>query len=76
MGGNTSDLANDPERTDAGVPDAQIYKPSYFFGGKRPVIEKAPEKLEYGHRFMVKISDEGAQEVGSVVLHRHRPGHP
>ena len=70
LGGNASDLANDPERTDAGVPNAQIYKPPYFFGGERPAIEKAPEKLEYGHRFKVKISDEGAQEVGSVVLQR------
>ena len=42
LGGNASDLANDPERTDAGVPVAQIYKPSYFFGGERPAIEKAP----------------------------------
>ena len=49
LGGNASDLANDPERTDAGVPNAQIYKPPYFFGGERPAIEKAPEKLEYGH---------------------------
>ena len=73
LGGNASDLANDPERTDAGVPNAQIYKPPYFFGGERPVIEEAPEKLEYGHRFQVKISDEGAQEVGSVVLHRIGP---
>ena len=75
LGGNASDLANDPERTAAGVPVAQIYKPSYFFGGERPAIDKAPEKLEYGHRFMIKISDEGAQEIGSVVLHRIG-GHP
>jgi hypothetical protein len=73
LGGNSSDLANDPERTDAGVPVAQVYKPSYFFGGERPVIEKAPEKLKYGHHFVIKISDDGAQEVGSVVLHRLGP---
>ena len=73
LGGNASDLANDPERTDAGVPVAQIYKPPYFFGDERPVIEKAPEKLEYGHRFLVKIADEGAPKVGSVVLHRIGP---
>jgi Galactose oxidase-like, Early set domain len=73
LGGNASDLANDPARTDAGVPVAQIYKPAYFFGGERPVIEEAPEKLKYGHHFRVKISDEGAQEIGSVVLHRLGP---
>ena len=73
MGGNATDLANDPERTDAGVPVAQIYRPPYFFGGERPVIEEAPDKLQYGRHFLVEISDEGAQEVGSVVLQRIGP---
>jgi hypothetical protein len=73
LGGNSTDLANDPERTDAGVPVAQIYKPSYLFGGPRPEIEKAPDKLRYGDLFRVSISDEGADEVGSVVLQRIGP---
>jgi Domain of unknown function (DUF1929) len=73
LGGNATDLANDPERTEAGVPVAQIYKPSYFFGGERPVIDKAPDKLRYGDLFRVTISDEGASEVGSVVLQRIGP---
>jgi hypothetical protein len=73
VGGNASDLANDPERTDAGVPVAQIYKPSYFFHGERPAIEKAPDKLQYHSQFLVSISGEGAQEVGSVVLQRIGP---
>jgi hypothetical protein len=73
LGGNATDLANDPERTDAGVPVAQIYKPSYFFGGPRPGIEKAPDELSYGDLFRVTISEEGADEVGSVVLQRMGP---
>ena len=75
LGGNATDLALavDPEATQAGVPNAQIYKPSYFFGGERPVIEEAPDKLQYGKSFRVSISDEGAEEVGSVVLQRIGP---
>jgi Domain of unknown function (DUF1929) len=74
MGGNATDLANDPEQTQAGVPNVQIYKPSYFFtGGERPVIEKAPDKLRYGNKFRVSLSDEGADEIGSVVLQRIGP---
>jgi Domain of unknown function (DUF1929) len=73
MGGNATDLANDPERTDAGVPVAQIYRPSYFFGGARPEIEDAPDKLGYGGTLTVQISDQGADEIGSVVLQRIGP---
>jgi hypothetical protein len=73
MGGNATDLANDPERTDAGVPVAQIYKPPYFFSGERPAIARAPDEISYRDKFRVKISDDGAQEVGSVVLQRIGP---
>jgi Galactose oxidase-like, Early set domain len=73
MGGNATDLANDPARTEAGVPNAQIYKPSYFFGGPRPVIDEAPDKLRYGTKFKISISDEGATKAGSVVLQRIGP---
>lgn len=75
LGGNATDLALavDPEATQAGVPNAQIYRPPYFFGEERPVIEEAPDKLQYGRDFLVEMSDEGAQEVGSVVLQRIGP---
>jgi Domain of unknown function (DUF1929) len=75
LGGNATDLALavDPEATQAGVPNAQIYRPSYFFGGPRPVIDEAPDKLQYRKTFLVSISDEGAREVGSVVLQRIGP---
>ena len=73
MGGNASDLANDPERTDAGVPVAQVYKPSYFFKGRRPAIAWAPNEIGYGGNFRVRISGAGSQNVGSVVLQRIGP---
>jgi Domain of unknown function (DUF1929) len=75
LGGNATDLALavNPEATQAGVPNAQIYKPPYFFGGERPAIEEAPDKLQYGKNFLVSIADEGTQEVGSVVLQRIGP---
>jgi Domain of unknown function (DUF1929) len=73
LGGNATDLANDPERTEAGVPVAQIYKPSYFFGGPRPVLDRAPKKLRYGEMFRIGLSEEGADEIGSVVLQRIGP---
>jgi hypothetical protein len=75
LGGNATDLALavNPQATQAGVPNAQIYKPPYFFGGERPAIEEAPDKLQYGKSFLVSISDDGAQEVGAVVLQRTGP---
>jgi Domain of unknown function (DUF1929) len=75
LGGNATDLALavDPEATQAGVPNAQIYKPSYFFGEERPVIEDAPDQLQYGSSFRVSLSDEGATQAGSVVLQRTGP---
>lgn len=73
LGGNSTDLANDPARTEAGVPNAQIYRPPYFFGGPRPVIEDAPDELRYGRSFFVSLADDGAREAGSVVLQRIGP---
>jgi Domain of unknown function (DUF1929) len=73
LGGNATDVANDPGATHTGVPNAQIYKPSYFFGGPRPVIDKAPDKLHYGTKFQISLSDEGAAQAGSVVLQRTGP---
>ena len=73
LGGNATDLTGDPASVDKGVPVAQIYRPAYFFGGPRPMISKAPDKLGYGGTFTVEISDEGAKQVGSVVLQRIGP---
>jgi hypothetical protein len=75
LGGNATDLALavDPEATQAGVPNAQIYKPSYLFGGPRPAIDKAPDKLHYGTKFQISISEEGATTASSVVLQRIGP---
>lgn len=75
LGGNATDLALavDPEATEAGVPNAQIYRPSYLFGGDRPVIETAPKRLSYGSVLAIKLAKEGAAEVGSVVLERIGP---
>jgi hypothetical protein len=75
LGGNATDLALavDPDATHAGVPNAQIYRPSYFFHGPRPVIEEAPDSLRYGQKFRIRLSDEGAVDAGSVVLQRTGP---
>jgi Domain of unknown function (DUF1929) len=75
LGGNATDLALavDPEATEAGVPNAQIYRPSYLFGAARPVIETAPKKLSYGSVITIKLKEEGAVKVGSVVLERIGP---
>jgi Domain of unknown function (DUF1929) len=73
LGGNATDLTGDPERTDAGVPNAQIYRPAYFFKGPRPVIEQAPDKIRYGRLFRVKMADGDAHKIGSVVLQRLGP---
>jgi hypothetical protein len=73
LGGNATDLTGDPERTEDGVPVAQIYRPAYFFKGPRPVIERAPETIRYGQRFWVWMADGDAHKIGSVVLQRIGP---
>jgi hypothetical protein len=74
MGGNRTDLANDPchPGLDIGVPVAQLYKPPYFFSADRPVIEWAPRKISYRERFVVKASG-GSGKIGSVAIIRQDP---
>lgn len=70
MGGNRVDLV--PENPDLAVPVAEIYRPPYLFRGSRPVIEDAPEEIEYGSRFEVQVAHDG-HAVDSVVLMRVEP---
>jgi Domain of unknown function (DUF1929) len=74
MGGNRTDLANDPchPGLDIGVPVAQLYKPPYFFSADRPVIEWAPRQIPYGGPFVVKVSG-GSGKIGSVAIIRQDP---
>ena len=55
LGGNASDLANDPERTDAGVPNAQIYKP--------PLLRRRAADREGAREAQVRPSFQG-QDLG------------
>ena len=52
---------------DTGVPVAQVYKPPYLFKGPRPVIEDAPDEIDYGSFFDVQVSGPSGR-VSSVVL--------
>ncbi len=71
LGGNATDLAGDVAHLDLGIPVAQIYKPPYLFKGPRPVIQSAPKKISYGHKFRVNVANKG--EIGSVALIRLGP---
>ena len=53
MGGNRVQLV--PGNSAAGVPVAEIYRPGYLFRGDRPVVGKAPKKIDYGTRFEVEL---------------------
>jgi Domain of unknown function (DUF1929) len=74
MGGNRTDLANDPchPGLDKGVPVAQLYKLPYFFSADRPTIESAPRKISYRERFVLKASG-GSGKIGSVAIIRQDP---
>jgi Domain of unknown function (DUF1929) len=74
MGGNRTDLANDPchPGLDVGVPVAQLYKPAYFFRGAQPAIEEAPPTVFYGQRFVIKVAG-GSGAIGSVAIIRQDP---
>ena len=67
LGGNRTELV--PGNENAGVPVAQIYKPPYLFRGPRPVIERAPDGINYATRFSIKVSG----NVESVVMIRTGP---
>ena len=58
---------------DLGVPVGQVFSPPYLFnqdGGNasRPVIRRAPARIDYGSHFDVEVG--GDASVGSVVLLR------
>lgn len=74
MGGNRTDLANDPCQAglDTGVPVAQVYFPPYLSNGDRPLIEGAPDQISYRRSFVVSVS-EGSGTIGSVALIRQDP---
>ena len=74
MGGNRTDLADDPcpDGLAAGVPVAQVYSPPYLFNGERPQIARAPERIAYGRSFVVGVS-QGSGAVASVALIRQDP---
>ena len=74
MGGNRTDLANDPCQTglDKGVPVAQIYKPAYLFKGPRPSIDEAPDEISYKARFVIRVTG-GSDQIGSVAIIRIGP---
>jgi hypothetical protein len=69
MGGNRVQIV--PGMADAGVPVAEIYRPPYLFRGDRPVIDEAPEEIEYGSRFDVEL--ERRVRVKEVTLVRTGP---
>ncbi|MGH9892694.1 MAG: galactose oxidase-like domain-containing protein, partial [bacterium] len=71
MGGNRVQLIPGGDENLA-VPVMESYQPPYFFQGDRPVIDKAPEKIDYGQKFKLDVS--GADdEIASVVLLRTGP---
>jgi hypothetical protein len=60
--------------TDLGVPVGQIFSPPYLFNpdgtaATRPVIEKAPDRIEYADNFELRVGG-GARAIESVVLLR------
>jgi hypothetical protein len=59
---------------DLGVPVGQVFSPPYLYNqdgsnASRPVIRKAPARIDYGSHFDVEVGG-GASDVGSVVLLR------
>ena len=50
-------------------PNAEIYKPPYFFKGPRPVITSAPPTIRYGQKFRVgAVAPYGVVQVTLVRL--------
>lgn len=88
MGGNRTDLAyftdatgvtcqvgaqcSNQDTRNTGKPVAQIYKPPYFFKGKRPEIRDAPDKIGYGKRFEVLVHTKW-DEIKSVAIIQQHP---
>ena len=47
---------------------AEIYRPPYLYDGKRPRISRAPESVEYGKSFTLKVRQ--GPRIESIVLIR------
>jgi hypothetical protein len=71
MGGNRVDFLPGLQN-DLAVSTMQYYRPSYFFKGPRPVITKAPFKLNHGEEFQIDVSTPG-EPIESVILLRTGP---
>jgi hypothetical protein len=69
MGGNRTDLANDPcpAGRSQGVPVAQIYRPPYLYWGEQAVVWP-PDQISYGQRFVVSVED--SIQIESIALIR------
>lgn len=60
---------------DLGVDTAQIFKPAYLFNddgseAERPVIEDAPDEIEHGRDFKVRVDLVGGERIRMVTLFR------
>ena len=71
LGGNATDLSGEVDHLDAGIPVAQIYRPSYLMGGPRPVIDKVQDNLRYGKLFKIRVSAQSP--IASVAIIRMGP---
>lgn len=71
MGGNRTQLIPGGDEN-ASVPVLEFYKPPYFFKGPRPVIDEAPNRIQYGESFKLEASG-GSGEIGAVVIIRTGP---
>jgi hypothetical protein len=56
----------------AGVPVAQVFKPSYFYKGDRPDIKRAPDEIAYKERFQIRVSTKSG-EIKSVAMIQQHP---
>jgi hypothetical protein len=61
--------------SDLGVDTAQIFKPAYLFNADgseadRPVIEHAPDEIEYGDDFNIRVDLAGGRRIRMVTLFR------
>jgi hypothetical protein len=79
MGGNRIELICDgagageddcdnQEIRNAAVAVLEVYKPSYFFQGARPVISKAPKQIHHGQQFTLDLAPGGKQIVAVTLL--------
>lgn len=65
-GGNRVETAAEE---DDGKPVGQIYSPPYLFQGERPVVYDAPERVDYGDEFRLKVKG----KISKVTMLRFGP---